>query len=587
MDRTAAKALTPEEARNYKSAQDLDEGYCRALFAVGRRIGRLKGSVEDSCAFIRAFNDSVSERNGGVTGDVQQFRRMQEEHSLSEKDCFTLALIMVLAERNANLPFMGKKLMILLSRAGLMEATLMLMNQALQQNKKKPGSLNMPELSYARAHLKELAYGADAANHEAMVLQGKIANATGHQETAIALWTKAMDGAIAASETAKKVRERPSVPVFADGLELLSPWIELTLIHHERTVTQGKMELDKCRWAMEIGFAQDDPTSFYHAASFFRTVDQHGNHIVTSDWFYNITKAAASGHARAAHELGVFYAQSGWKYVEDEPPDHVKPTSFDSYPGIMSFMGSRMHRIAQFFGLKPFQRPQPKDQIFQTAIFPHSAKDRFILSRYWLGEATKLTYAPSWLFLAQMYLQETLWANATAPKSALQLNKSRYTYASKAEFEAGKPIRAHSGNDWDQPPAADPPNHSYSLKDARVAVREVFYMYKAHQIKDQMTGSYAAQRRQGFVGEVRDENSLIGERRFREYPSYIRKWFRLPSIRESYENEIDSLYAEAKAICDDHGWDMHDEDGGLLYRCKRDLPEVRNQSQPSSAAMAS
>jgi hypothetical protein len=96
---------------------------------------------------------------------------------------------------------------------------------------------------------------------------------------------------------------------------------------------KGKNEWDLCEKAIQIGVEQDDPTAFYYAATYYKKRNEDGSHKATSEWLYYMTKAAASLVPKAMYELGVYYAESGWKYIEDEPPEHLKPTPFDTYPG--------------------------------------------------------------------------------------------------------------------------------------------------------------------------------------------------------------------------------------------------------------
>ncbi|MGG6498956.1 UNVERIFIED_CONTAM: hypothetical protein NY603_39110, partial [Bacteroidetes bacterium 56_B9] len=78
-----------------------------------------------------------------------------------------------------------------------------------------------------------------------------------------------------------------------------------------------------------------------------------------------VTKAAASNHPIAAYELGKFYAESGWKYLEDEPPNHVKPTPFDSFPSPTE--NSMLQNVLLFFGLAKQPEIKPEESLFHNA----------------------------------------------------------------------------------------------------------------------------------------------------------------------------------------------------------------------------
>ncbi|KAK3094283.1 hypothetical protein LTR53_019463, partial [Teratosphaeriaceae sp. CCFEE 6253] len=108
---------------------------------------------------------------------------------------------------------------------------------------------------------------------------------------------------------------------------------------HKDQIKEALAEKALAKEAMEVGCRMDDPTSHYHAAELFKEHNEDGSARYTSVWLYHMTKAAATGHPKAAHALAVFYSETVWKYIEDEPPDYLKPTPFDSYPGPSEISG--------------------------------------------------------------------------------------------------------------------------------------------------------------------------------------------------------------------------------------------------------
>lgn len=533
-----------------------------------------KTPAAEALRFLDKFS-ALSTRQT-VTADPIMTDALVQQYGLVEDDLMLLGSIL-LGDGDADIRYHGKKLVLTLSRCGMMQATIRVVAEAVRQAKKNPRALQVAETQHARQHLAKAAN--EKLNYRVMVLEGKVARLLGDEERAIQLWTDAMAEAVkeaeAAEATAARAREIGiTTPVAPDPFELSSPWIELMQIHWQRTKFQGKDEMAQCEWAMKIGCDQDDPTSHYYASDLLKQFDSQGSHLGSSDWLYHITKAASSGHPKAAYELGVFYAESGWKYIEDEPPDHVKPTPFDSYPAPKSTPrnGSLWERLKSLLWNDSRAEVKPHESLFHNAVFPETALKRHDLAHMWLGVASTYLYAPALLFHARLYLSKDLWAGADAPKSALELSSERYTFASKEDFERGIPLDKPT-----QQAAKDPPNPIYRPDQAKLCLKEVFFAHKAASHADEASKVYQKKLRAGLDAAVLDEDDIMQEAHFQKFGPNIHKWFRFPEVREMYEDQIDDLHRQAKEICDEHGWNLYDSENALIY--KANIGKERKQVQ--------
>ncbi|KAK4624658.1 hypothetical protein CLAFUW4_05647 [Fulvia fulva] len=552
-------ALTLEEARQRRGAIEslqMERWVDKAVTA-----GEISVTTKAAMDFLRAFEALLAKSRGRPTVDPDRFNSIKAEYALSGNDCFYLGRLLLIGGPQDE-RFNGRKLIISLSRAGNVEATLYVMANAVQQQKTKPTTLKSMDVQYPRATLTKIA--AEGKNYRAMVLEGRLALALGDEERAIDLWTRAMAAAVEAAEEGKqRSADKPRLSFMEadrqkDPYELNAPWIELMMLHYERSKFRGKDEWTQCQWAMEIGCEQDDPVSHYYASTFAKREDEYGNHIPESGWLYHVTKAATSGHQKAMHELGEFYAQSGWKYINDEPPDYLKPTPFDSYPAPASSM-SLLDSLKSFAGINTPSSAKASDHIFGFAAFPNTALARWSLALEWLDQACSYGYAPSYMMKAHLHMQETLWYGADTPQSALTLSPDRYDYASKEQYDIQGP---HSR----PTPEGGPPNPYYNIETVKTYLRHVFYAHQAHGYVAKAQEEYASKRRRGLTSAATDEDDIISESALSKLPWHIRRWFRFPEVREMYEGQIEALLAEAKGICDDHGWDILNDDGTVVYK---------------------
>lgn len=562
------RALTPEESREEQEFDYKREEIYRSFFQDMYRGQSISVPPDAALEFLSDFDSLLQQVKGRPTADPDNFLQLVQQHGLTLEDCrFLSRTLLTLREHWPDRAILGKRLLLTCSRAGYEEATISVMGHAVLQHIQKPGALRASEIKHASEHLDRIA--ASDHNYRANVLKGRVAEVLGDEITAIRMWTSAMASAVEAAAKAEADKRSGIRPEFTgDQFELTTPWIDLFHIHRRRG------EARQANWALEIGCQQDDPDAHYLYADYscLRYHDyEQTQPIYTSEWLYHMIKAATSGHNKAAFQLGEFYAQSSWKYIEDEPPDEVKPTPFDSYPASTVKRGTWLETVQAFLGSKQLE-PTKRDDIFHIAAFPHDAVDRFRIALDWANVAIRHCYAPASLLRAKIHYLETIdspkSSPRTAPKDALELKDSRYTYASKADYEAGIKKNPEVEDDRDGDELIKIPNPFYNIPLAKHYLREVFYAYQAHGLIAGAKKQYLKDRRLGLVGVVANDDDIIQEKKFADKPHHIRKWFRFQEVREQYEDNIEDLYKEAKDTCDYFEWDLYDDDGGLVYRAQ-------------------
>ncbi|KAK5108787.1 hypothetical protein LTR62_007847 [Meristemomyces frigidus] len=602
------RVLTHEGIRLQKASKERSARYKTDIYGKVGEHGFWRGlNAATADEFHRAFGELV-EQSGSRHVNKETFELFLAERGVSHEDAFVVALILLSSKDDKT---MGKILLFALSKSGYTEATIRICSHALLGSKIALHLLRAAEIMNARGQLR--AKAREGLNYRCMVLEGKISRALGDEADAIEMWEKAMAAAVKMGEALlrrKQVEGPPGIKLVPevvdlerrDVMELSTPWVDLTLLRFDRYTrlwdgnrfAQAEAELEKAREAVEIGCRMDDPTSHYHAAEFFRKTNADGTTIHTSTWLYHITKAACSGYAIACHKLGVFYAESGWKYIEDEPPDHVKPTPFDSFPAPTSTSTSTLQTLKFMLGLSSSTGAQDaaapaykeSDDMFRSAIFPSTPEQRWEMAKQWLSIAMQQTYAPSYLSSAQMLLAEKLWAQAQTPKSALEMTDARYDYASKADFEAQIPIAKadstttpptteQAPGDADIPIPCPPSN----IETAKSRLAQVLYAHQAHLVRRKLLSrsqsAHRLRRQQSATATDTNEQDAVSnleERHrvesLRGVPEAVKVFLRSPDTMEMYGGEIEGLARRVWEICDLRGWDLVGGDGGLLYKCR-------------------
>ena len=294
--------ITPEQKQKQRQRDEEDQDW--HLWSIERAVRLEFISIDTNTAtdFLNAFaqlcEQSRNLRPGTIPVNREKFEKLITELEISENDATFLARALLVSRKDEHRAY-GKKLLYALSHIGREVATLYVMKQMVYEGKQNQAKLNVQEIQSIRKHLKEIAEKGE--NFRAMVLQGKLESLLGNQNAAIQWWTDAMASAVAHAEQFKETgvdteRRDLQATMRQDFGELSAPWVELALAHIARK------EWAKAKWVISIGCDMDDPTSHYHAASFERRTDpETGMLIAKSGWLYHMTKAAASGHAKAAH----------------------------------------------------------------------------------------------------------------------------------------------------------------------------------------------------------------------------------------------------------------------------------------------
>lgn len=520
------------------------------------------------------MRDSLYDRTQGPHGsgsivDAISLRNLQADYELNDKE---LALVGILVR---NMPgdfyeFLGNALLFSAASAGNQWAIICLMDNAYEAMKHVPNVFEYRQTGRVRKGLEEIAL--QGKNYRAAVLAGKILNSEGKYDRAVEFFKLGIDGAVEASELARQARinrhpsnisstnidERLAGSSLAD---LSAPWVELA------TYYMNRKDWTNAKWAIAIGCEQDDPNSHYHASLF-----EKGTNSVRSTWFHHITKAATSGHVRAMHELGLWYAQDGWPYLEDEPPDNIKPTPFDRFPASKRWSADDeslgWQRLLVSLGLQAPVASSIAAQTFQTAAYPTTPVERYGMALEWMNLAMGFYYAPAYLATATLLLEEKLYPDAATPKEALELSDSRYTHASREDYNANKPIERQNGKGQEEIP-----NPYYNPQEAKRLTREIFYAAIALELQRDRARRQSTRK---IGGDSSPETIYEGDLAS-DMGANLKKWYKHPEVRELFMNERTGkmfdpernnmdLLKEAKLLCDERQWDLYGEDGSLLYR---------------------
>jgi hypothetical protein len=556
--------MTPEQARKHQERLDKDREINNASRTMRINEAYATGQFGLDCEkvdqFIAAFAVLCKDVKSRVSAETTKtFRELVAAAKMSEQDLVFLAILLMSHKGVQDDNYWGRKLMDISAAAGYTEASIRLVNAALVHARTIPGMLRQASVSTERGRLQKIAR--EGTHSRAMVLEGKVAYHLGDADTAIKWWWQAVEGAVAKSEHAASQRAAGIKPegydiANMDRDDLSSPWIELIEAHYDRSL-KGKKEWHLVEKAIQIGLKQDDPTAFYYAATYYKKRDESGQHVPTSEWLYYMTKAAASGVPKAAVDLATFYHESGWKYIEDEPPDNVKPTPFDSYPATEVTTQSTWDRIRQFFWSSGVDNVTDKGtdtdrgiaDIFHTAAWPPTPLQRYNLAEMWLNVAMGQTYAPAYLQAAKMHLEETLWAGAQAPQEALDLSPKRYLYASKSEEDDA--LFSGDVKKYELPEGAeDKPSPGYK-PDLAKRWLDVVVMARVAVHRRQVSIKERAKILKQDAAEWEDlpaiDDKSLGEDAF---------FFQAPNVYDMWEKDSRAMYLEALAIAEKMGWKL-------------------------------
>jgi tetratricopeptide (TPR) repeat protein len=273
----------------------------------------------------------------------------------------------------------GRRLVNICAELGHTEATIQVVASALRQAATKPEVLRSRNVVIALDRLRDVA---KTGNVRALVMEANVARHLGRVDQAIKQYQKAID--LILEDDGKQPGDKYSR--IQD--ELSSPWIELAYLHH----TQGQMVA--AMKAYLAGQEKDDPMAFFNLARL--DLYMAGEH--SHDWLYNMTKAAASGHYIAAHELGEYYANSAAN------PSKPEQSFMEKLTGFFKFLS------------KPNINLNPKTNIHHHDAFANTPQLRVRLAHEWFLTARQNHYLFANISLAQLYLQKLIYPKDTLTK---------------------------------------------------------------------------------------------------------------------------------------------------------------------------
>ncbi|KAK5174627.1 uncharacterized protein LTR77_001708 [Saxophila tyrrhenica] len=568
--------VTPEEIKRIKEyearrSEDADNRQrqhnvgIKEVLERAQLYGKLRASPSAIMDFLVEFEDlmeaSLKSRAGGraarTTVPVEEYRSLRDKYGLDDNFDIVWGAVSALLRNDEKLRRQGKLLLFAASDAGSWEATLRIMNHAFVQALDRPSVLDSSELAGPRQRLFELAKMGSQTDFRILTLAGLIAKSQGQSDRAIAFWDDALVGAEAWAEEhgSESAPERDS-----NMPHLFSPWIELAAEHLDRR------NFREAEQAIKIGCRLDDPTSHFNAALSHRRENAQNINVATSDWLFHMTKAASSGHVKAMHDLANYYITNYWPYLEDEVPDHLKPTPFDQYPPPFDFGKTTVKNardgIRSALGYVATTSTESKDSVFHTAAFPQTVEGRLQMALQWFEVAMASHYAPSFLLAARVYLTKEIDSDLAVPEEAVKLREERYISSSKVDYDAGKRKQP--------PPVHKVKNPIYNPAKAKKLIREIFYADQAVKLRKACFDN-----RRKTV-RVRDEPDDFKEVR-QKLRYNVDKWFRSDfshlfmnsseGLLFDSSNDINDLLKEAEDECEQQGWDLYsEEDGGLLYR---------------------
>ncbi|KAL2355835.1 hypothetical protein BJ546DRAFT_649762 [Cryomyces antarcticus] len=245
-------------------------------------------------AITRAYNDGILKIEPDVADtiarrflDIRKNVSVDDVRAICEESKTPLADLTSLSRVLVNCPFphdraVGRRILLAASRAGEPSATIFALAAAMNQ-----GQLHSPELVSVKTQLEKLVRV--ERNPQAMILTGRIAEREGNLRRALALYEQAIEEALKQGDDATNDRSIEDAGIYG-------AWIHL-----------GQVKLVLCdrpgaTAAFEAGVLANGPLAF---AALSDLEDDF-----SPRWLLYKTKAATSGHARCAYDLGRFYSLS-------------------------------------------------------------------------------------------------------------------------------------------------------------------------------------------------------------------------------------------------------------------------------------
>lgn len=426
----------------------------------------------------------------------------------------------------------------------------------------------------------------------AAVLEGKIMEAYGHHKDALHLYKQALKGAadsVNGSSTLDTIHKLEDLTprVMQDDrwkldvlTELERPWRNAVQIYkHMKARLGDDLEAHnalsaEARDVVLAGCRGDDAECYYDAAQWAErdypfeqmSVEEKDGLVrvarqasdirgTSARWLAYMSKAAASGVPQACHDLGRYYRLQEWPYLDEEPPDTIKPTPFDRYPA--KKRSSLLRRLYEAFGL-PSTRARDEelrdehDDIFLSAAVPATPELRMQVAIDWLKAAVQLNYAPALRDLIEIYTHRTISTNIGIPPGAYQLSSSRYGYRSREDYWLK--LELNEGDidrRWPKEQVVSIPNPFYNENEAEQNLVLLFHALEARNVFS------------NGANEQEEPRSAI-------YPlKFLERWTMQSETFKDWAEDVarcQELHTFARKVCDDNKWSIHDEDGGLVYR---------------------
>ncbi|KAF1344514.1 hypothetical protein BDV97DRAFT_402300 [Delphinella strobiligena] len=388
--------------------------------------------------------------------------------------------------------------------AGHEEATIQVVSSLLRQDiTNREGILNTREGYMAQDRLREIG---KKGNMRAIALEGKLAERKGDPDLAISKYQFAADELLARHESESSDSKEDNR--YLD--ELSSPWMELGILHLRQEARMKALE------AYMMGISMDDPM----AHNMLGRLDyQFTGGEYTLDWLYNTTKAAATGHFRAAYSLGEYYATSKappppspQAETETEPKSEASTDSDDTTtkPTAPTFFARLQHFFSTSF-IKPIIETDSRANIAHYAAAVQDPVARVKLAHEWLDVACEQHYLPAHLHMARLHLRKHVFP----------------------EDNLSRPLdEVIDGKE----------NAVYSPEHAQKNLRTVFLAHRM--IKDGRKHATTQAEFRAMAGRCAD----------------------YPDVLQDYESNLDSMLDEAKDIADAVGMDVYDSEKSLLYR---------------------
>ena len=392
-----------------------------------------------------------------------------------------------------------------LSRSDHADSTIAVMATLLRVSRTRPHVMDTPEARANREILKTLAR---EGNFQAMTLEGLLAVRARDSKSAISWFNKAMGGAVQYSRQPSTIRQMNSSAAWRLD-EVMAPWLDLAMQYTE----QGNYK--KMQETYDIGKGVDDPTAYYLSA----VVARHQQRTYSLPWFHDMSKAAATGHPRAAMELADFYAD--WS-VELLP---TLVSSKNSSNFVSEFLAAMFQRS--------IETPNATKDIEFYAAFTSTPLSRTEMAMDWLAISANYGIAAAYERKARVHISKWIYpVNNLSMRLAHPDRQTQLDHKTMQIYE-------------DLPEGVD--NPFFDLSEAHDCLSLVFEAY------DSIARDAATKR-------TKDE--AVAPTIWNYYPD-------IADMNAEAFSSNDQLLHSAMEIADTVRIDVYDQKEGLRYKYKR------------------